>query len=186
MRKLKVSSFVSIDGVTEEPMAIAAGYFDAECRKHARDLLGGVEYFLLGRVSYEMLEGMWSKVKGDPYVDELNAMKKLVASRTRKDVGWNGRLLGADVGGALAEIKRQPGGDILKYGVGNLDRTLLEHRLVDEYHLWIMPRAVGKGKRAFEDVSPQLVTLELTGTRRFPNGVVVLSYACATSQGEAQ
>lgn len=169
MRKLKVSSFVSLDGVTENPQAISEGYFDDEARKYAFELLDNVEYFLAGRVSYEVFRAMWETMKGNPYVDKLTAMKKIVASRKQPDVVT-----------AIREIKAQTGGAIMKYGVTSLDRVLLEHGLVDEYNLWIFPRVVGKGRRAFEDVNPGLVKLSLTGSRRFSNGVMVLSYACAT------
>ncbi|WP_246689075.1 dihydrofolate reductase family protein [Mesorhizobium sp. WSM4310] len=107
-------------------------------------------------------------------MDRINGMKKLVASTTLKSVGWNATLLDGDVAESLAALKRQPGGDILKYGVSQLDRTLLCAGLVDEYHLSIVPTRVGHGKRAFEDVGS--ISLDLAGTHRFDNGVVTLTY----------
>lgn len=64
----------------------------------------------------------------------------------------------------------------MKYGTTQLDQTLLASRLVDEYHLWIMPLCVGGGKRAFADVDPSLVNLQLFETHSFTNGAVTLSY----------
>ncbi|MER8534131.1 dihydrofolate reductase family protein [Mesorhizobium sp. M1005] len=81
-----------------------------------------------------------------------------------------------DIAAEIARIKRQAGGNILKYGVSNLDQTLLANRLVDEYQLSIVPTRVGHGKRAFQDVDPSLVRLELIDTHRFKNGVITLTY----------
>lgn len=51
MRKLVVSSFVSLDGVIESPMTCASQYFDEECKQYALRTLDNVGYFLLGRVA---------------------------------------------------------------------------------------------------------------------------------------
>lgn len=51
MRKLIVSSFVSLDGVIESPLTWASRYFDDECRQYALRKLDNVEYFLLGRIA---------------------------------------------------------------------------------------------------------------------------------------
>lgn len=176
MRKLVVSSFVSLDGVVESPMTWASRYFDDECSRYALEKLGNVEYFLLGRVAYETFSPVWSQVKGNPYMDRINGLKKLVASKTIKDCSWNATLIAGDVSTELRAIKHQSGGDMMKYGITQLDQTLLASRLVDEYHLWIMPLCVGEGKRAFADVDPSLVNLQLFATHTFKNGVVTLSY----------
>ena len=47
--------------------------------------------------------------------------------------------LGADVAGELAAIKQQGDGYLLKYGTGPLDKTLIEHGLVDEFRIWVVP-----------------------------------------------
>ena len=137
---------------------------------------GEAEFFLLGRATYEMFSARWPQIKGSKYMDRMNGLKKLVASRTLKEVGWNALLIKGDVAAEIADIKQQPGGDILKYGVSNLDQTLLANKLVDEYQLSVVPTRVGHGKRAFQDVDPSLVKLELVDTHRFRNGVITLTY----------
>jgi dihydrofolate reductase len=176
MRKLMVSSFVSLDGVIEAPMKWIGPYFGDECKEYAYQKLTDVELFLLGRVTYEMFSGTWPQIKGDPYIDRINGMKKLVASRTLKQVTWNASLIDGDVATKLAEVKREPGGNIMKYGISELDRTLVANTLVDEYHIWVLPTRVGQGKRAFEDIDPSLLKLDLVDTHRFANGVVILNY----------
>jgi RNA polymerase sigma factor (sigma-70 family) len=109
---------------------------------------------------------------------------------TLDDVAWSASVFKADVAEELAALKSQDGGHIMKYGVTALDRTLLDHKLVDEYDLWIMPTLVGQGKRAFADIDADKLDLELVRTHRFANGVMALTYhpryeaAVATSSDE--
>jgi dihydrofolate reductase len=91
-------------------------------------------------------------------------------------MAWNASLIKGDVAAELAKIKQQPGGNIVKYGITNLDRTLLAAGLVDEYQIWVIPKVIGEGERAFEDVDHELVRLKLVDTHRFKNGVMVLTY----------
>jgi dihydrofolate reductase len=177
MSKLIVSSFVSLDGAVEDPMTWAHPFFDEEAAQYAQAKLEQVDYFLLGRVAYETFFAAWPKVKGNPYIEHINDMKKLVASNSLRHVGWNGELISGNVAERLREIKATSTGGIIKYGVTNLDQTLLSSRLVDEYHLWIMPVCVSAGKRAFANVDPALIDFELSSTHTMGNGVVVLRYA---------
>jgi dihydrofolate reductase len=177
MRKLIVSSFVSLDGVIESPMTWTSPFFDAESKGYAYRQLADVEWFLLGRVRYDVFSARWPQIKGDKYFDRINGLKKLVASTTLKDVTWNAAVISGDVAATLRSLKEQGGGTIMKYGVSQLDTTLLANKLVDEYRLWIVPTVVRQGKRAFEDVGPSLPKLDLVDVRRFNNGSAILRYS---------
>jgi dihydrofolate reductase len=177
MSKLIVSSFVSLDGVIESPMTWTSPFFDDESKEYAYQQLADVEFFLLGRVTYDAFSARWPQIKGDKYFDRINSLKKLVASTTLKDVTWNASVISGEVGATLRALKEQSGGTIMKYGVSQLDRTLLANKLVDEYGLWIVPTVVRKGKRAFEDVGPSLPKLDLVDVRRFNNGSAILRYS---------
>jgi dihydrofolate reductase len=176
VRKLLVSSFVSLDGVVESPMTWGSRFFDDECREYAHRKLDDVEFFLLGRKAYEAFVPAWPTVTGNAYIDRINALKKLVVSTTLHEVKWNASLLKGNVAKELVALKSQAGGHVLKYGVTALDRTLSDNGLVDEYDLWIMPTRVGQGKRAFANVDGDKLNLGLIGTHEFGNGVVVLKY----------
>lgn len=64
----------------------------------------------------------------------------------------------------------------MKYGTGPLDATLMEHRLIDEFHLFLTPVAVGRGQHLFAglETGPHLRLVDIT---RFASGVVVLVYS---------
>jgi dihydrofolate reductase len=54
-------------------------------------------------------------------------------------------LIEGDVPEAVAELKQQPGQDLIIYGCHDLMHILLEHDLIDEYRLWVYPVVLGKG-----------------------------------------
>ncbi|WP_064684269.1 dihydrofolate reductase family protein [Rhizobium bangladeshense] len=184
MRKLIVGSFVSLDGIIESPMAWASPFFSDEAVEDAYQKAGEADYFLLGRKTYEMFAARWPALTGK-YMDRMNGLKKLVVSNTLVDARWNASILSGDIVGKLRALKSQEGGNLLKYGISELDRTLLENGLVDAYELSIIPTRVGAGKRAFEDVPPELVDFDLAGLRSFRNGVVVMTYVPKSGQGNA-
>ena len=173
MRKLIESTFVTLNGVIQAPERWSGPYWDDEHYRYAHDLLFAADALLLGRVTYEGFAASWPSRSGDDFTDRINRMPKYVASRTLKDTTWNATLIGGDVADEVATLKQQPGQTILKYGTGDLDRTLMAHELVDEFHFWLFPVAVGTGQRLFEGMDAQL---ELAGTTRFKSGIVVMVY----------
>jgi len=176
MRKLIVSSFISLDGVIESPMTWTMPFFDDESKEYAYKQLADVEFLLLGRVTYELFSARWPQIKGDKYFDRINGLKKLVASTTLKEVTWNASVIRGEAAATLRALKEQDGGTIMKYGISQLDGTLLANTLVDEYALWIVPTVVHQGKRAFEDIGSSLPKLDLVDVRRFNSGSAILRY----------
>jgi dihydrofolate reductase len=139
--------------------------------------LNNYDAFVMGRVTYEKLFAHWARIAGDPYTDRINAMPKYVASRSLTEVGPDVTLLGSEAARALAELKEQPGKDLIKYGTGRFDETLVRERLIDELHLWYSPVVVGAGQRLFENVDTSSLDLRLIDERRLRNGSVMLAYA---------
>jgi len=175
MRKLVESSIVSLDGVVGAPWEWTGPLFDAEVKDYSRRQLARYDAFLLGRWTYEKLGGSWSQIRGEAYFDTINAMPKYVASTTLDQLSWHATRLDGDLVEAVAELKARPGRDLVKYGPG-LDRTLVAHGLVDEFHFLLMPVVVGAGPHLLEGVDTGGRGLELVDTTRFGNGVLALTY----------
>lgn len=175
MRKLVESSIVSLDGVVGAPWEWATPLFDAEVKDYSRRQLARYDAFLLGRGTYEKLGGSWSAIEGDDYFDTINAMPKYVASTTLERPTWNATRLEGGLVEEVTRLKAQPGRDLVKYGPG-LDRTLVAHDLVDEFHVLLMPVVAGTGPHLFEGVDTAGRALELVDTTRFGNGVLALTY----------
>lgn len=179
MRKLIGVTHVSIGGEIGDP-SWAAPYLDDEHNDYAKRLLFAADALLLGRRTYEGLSVAYQAMADDAeapneFVDRMNSIPKFVASRTLHSATWNATVIDGDVVQRVAELKDEPGGDLVKYGTGPLDTVLMAHGLIDEFHLLLTPVAVGRGVHLFEDVegAPQLQLADVT---RFANGVLVLVY----------
>jgi dihydrofolate reductase len=175
MRKLAEWTFVSLDGVIDSPDKWARPYLDDEHHRYARALIDDADALLLGRKTYEGFLDFWPKQTGE-IAARLNERPKYVASRTLTPgrAGWNATVLDGVVADAVASLKAESGRNILKFGTGEVDRTLLEHGLLDELYLSKAPVAVGRGERLLEGIE---ATFELLEAITFGSGIVVLKYA---------
>jgi dihydrofolate reductase len=158
--------------------------YDDAMGVYENDLVNSADTLLLGRVTYESFAGSWPHVPDNPtasegektYARRLNAMRKVVFSRTLDRVEWNNSTLLKEVTPeAIEQLKREPGRDMLIYGSASLVRTLTDLGLIDEYQLLVHPVILGSGKPLFHDLKEQ-VKLKLVNTKTHPSGVVVLSY----------
>lgn len=183
MRKLTVFNHVSLDGYFVD----AKGRMDwahksdpewsAFVASNARDA-GGVLVF--GRITYDMMSSFWPSPLAqqlDPVVAAgMNAAEKLVFSRSMKKASWNNtRLFKRGLTQEIARLKAGPGKDLVVMGSGTIVAQLAAAGLVDSYQLVVNPLVLGKGRTLFEGVKKP-IALELTGSRCFRNGNVVLSY----------
>ena len=175
MRKLVESTFVTLDGSISDPQTWSPPYWDEEHAAYASRLLFAADALVLGRATYEEFAAAWPSRSGDAYTDRINEMPKHVASRTLRETTWNATLLDGNAAEAIARLKGEEGGDLLKFGTGELDRTLLEHGLLDELHLWVFPVLAGGGQRLIEGIP--VTHLTLVDTTRFASGIVVNTYA---------
>ena len=173
MRKLVESTFMTLDGVISRPQDWSPPYWDDEHTGYAEKLLAPADALLLGRDTYEVFSASWPGRPGE-YAEKINTMPKYVASRTLSETTWNASLIEGDTAAGIASLKEQEGGDILKFGTGELDRALIGHKLVDELHFWVFPVVAGKGDRLLDGLD--LTTLKLVDTSRFQSGIVVLVY----------
>jgi dihydrofolate reductase len=180
MRKLIESNHVSLGGeVGSNEWAFP--YLDEDHNAYATELLFGADMLLLGRKTYEGLSAAYPTMpKGEPgvpddFVDRMNAIPKYVASTTLRETTWNATVISGDVASFVADLKQQPGGNIVKYGNGPLDATLMQHGLIDEFHLLVTPVAAGRGQHLFEEIDGA-PALELLDVKPFRSGVVLLTY----------
>jgi len=186
MRKLIEMVHVTLGG-EQGTNDWAKPYLDDEHLAYASALLNEADTLLLGRATFEGLSTAYSAMAEhtsdlpsdfDRFVARMNLLPKLVASTVLQgsvDLPWNATVIDGDVAERIADLKQEPGGTILKYGDGPLGATLAKHQLIDEYHLFLTPVAIGTGRHLFADIdwAPQLTLLHLT---RFASGVVVLVY----------
>jgi dihydrofolate reductase len=184
MRKLSVSTLVSLDGVIQDPGGFgeqdyggwANPYFTDDMQAESLRHLRASDYFLIGRRTYQLLVKAWGDIKHGAYMQRMNEIPKLVASTTLTGpLEWNATLLDGDVAEAVAQLRQQSGGDIEVYGSPTLVQTLMKHDLIDEYRIAVHPVVLGHGTTLFPQNGVS-ATLQLTSARTLDTGVVNLTY----------
>jgi dihydrofolate reductase len=136
---------------------------------------------LLGRFTYETLQGYWPKAEGK-LADRLNELPKYVVSSTLTDPAWNATVLGDDWPEEVARLRKELDGDIVVYGSRRLSQALIEMGLVDELRLMVAPVVLGSGARLFAETQDK-IPLRLVESRPLGGGVVNMIYAPAVADG---
>lgn len=200
MRKLVVSVFISLDGVTQSPGApgedTSGGfrfggwivpYADEAIGQNLQDLLSQPFELLLGRFTYDIFAAYWPRVPADsdsrPIADLFNNVPKHVATHRSGTLEWqHSRALEGDLVTAIRVLKNQEGADLLTFGSGDMVRQLLAAGLVDELRLLIYPVMLGRGKRLFGD-DALASAFTLAHSMSTPGGVLITRYV---RNGEVQ
>jgi dihydrofolate reductase len=166
MRKLIVSTFLSLDGVMQAPGGPgeddgdgfthggwSVHYWDETMGQFMGEAMGREPFDLvLGRKTYDIFAAYWPHASDDDGAKPLNDATKYVASRGRPKLEWSKSILiENDAAAGIAALKEQDGPELQVHGSGNLIQTLLRHNLVDEYRLWLFPLIIGSGKRLFSE-----------------------------------
>lgn len=186
MRRVIVSEFVTLGGVIEAPgheehrdgrNAWALRGASEDQLKFKTEELFSADALLLGRLTFEIFAAFWPSAPGGAaFADRMNGLKKYVVSRTPKEAAWkNTVILRGDVAEEVSKLRHESGRDILVHGSAELVDLLLQHDLIDELRLMVLPVVLGSGKRLFKEES-DTSHLQLVGTRALSSGVVLLSY----------
>ena len=196
MHKLIVSNAMSLDGYYEGPGKNVMALFDYRWEyptdesfdAYNAERLRAADTLLLGGVSYDGFKSFWPSVADDsnatPIQREIsrlnNAIDKVVISdslTSEETAPWHNTYIirRAEAHAQIAELKGQPGKDILVFGSHTLWRDLLAHDLVDELHLMIGPVVLGAGTPVFD--GPPKASLLLIDTRTWDgSGNVLVQY----------
>jgi dihydrofolate reductase len=192
MRKLIVSTFLTLDGVMQAPGGpeedpsggFAHGgwsvHFWDDRMRDVMDRAFGVPFdLLLGRRTYEIFAAYWPNAPEEAGSKPLNEATKYVASRSRAELPWGPSVLvEGDAATGVADLKRGDGPELQVHGSGNLIQTLMRSGLVDEYRLWTFPVTLGSGKRLFADGTVP-AALKLVDSTVSTTGVVIGTYVPA-------
>jgi len=154
---------------------------DGEWRRFMADNTAAGGVLMFGRVTYDLMSSWWptpAAAKAMPEIArQMNAMPKLVASRTLSSALWsNTTLIKCDLIGTVRRMKAESGPDITILGSGSIVTQLAAAQLVDTIEVAVTPIALGAGKNFLAGL-PLPLPLTLARTRVFDNGSVVLCYA---------
>ena len=189
MRKLIVSTFVTLDGVMQAPGGPeeddsggfthggwSVNYWDDMMGQVMGEAMSSPFDLLLGRRTYDIFAAYWPHVSEEPGAKPLNDATKYVTSRSHRVLEWGPSvLLEGDAADGVAALKKEDGQELQVHGSGNLIQTLIRHGLVDEYRLWVFPVVIGSGKRLFADGTIP-AGLTLSDSKVSTTGVVIGTY----------
>ena len=185
MRKIIVTMWVTLDGFiagSNEEMDWVM--VDDEMGKYEDDMVSSADTLILGRVTYESFAGAWPHVPENPsaskgeveYAHKVNAMRKIVFSKTLQKAEWNNSTLMKEiVPKEIEKLKQEPGRDMVIYGSASIVQQLTNLGFIDEYQLLVHPVVLGGGKPLFKGINDR-GNLKLIKTRTFSSGVVGLHY----------
>lgn len=189
MRKIIVTTFVTMDGVLQAPGGPEedpsngfkwggwiSNYWDELMQEAMGAILSEPYDLLLGRRTYEIFAAYWPFMKDHPIGDAYNSIHKYAVSSKEMDLSWqNSTLITGDVVAALRQLKKQEGPALLVNGSSKLLQTLLANGLVDHLHIWTFPITIGKGKRLFAEGTPP-GNWKVLDTKISTTGVIIASY----------
>jgi dihydrofolate reductase len=151
-----VIEFITLDGIVSDPDGSDGTPAGGWAFRHGPGTVAGDKFrlgstldngvLLLGRRTWQLFSRLWPG-RDTPFAARMNAVPKLVASRTLSDASaWaNSEVIDGD---AVDAVKREQR-DVIITGSLSIVRALAAADLVDEYRLLTFPTILGTGERLF-------------------------------------
>jgi dihydrofolate reductase len=185
MRKLILIAHTSLDGFVANPNG-GLDWFDAseENLQFVFEISKEGDAALLGRLSYELINGWWPTAADRPnatkgeiaYSNWYNAATKIVVSKTLSGSDLeNTIVISENISDEMSKMKRQPGNDIIIFGSPSVFQSLIQYDLIDVYWIFVNPIIFGQGIPLFADIKNK-TNLKLISVKQFTNGEVALNY----------
>ena len=185
MRKIIVTTNVTLDGVMQAPMGSeedTSGAFkyggwsapnaDAISGNAVQKEMNQNADYLLGRKTFEIFASFWpAHARMWP---GINDGTKYILSKTIKNSDWKNTVFLESLED-IQQLKISEGSDIQVWGSSKLIQLLLKNDLVDELRLKIYPLTLGPGKKLFDD-GPIPAAFRFTESIVTTTGVIIASY----------
>lgn len=172
-----VIEFITLDGIVSDPDGSRGTPAGGWAFRHGPEEVAGDKFrlgstldqgvLLLGRETWQLFSRLWPS-RTDPFSARMNAVPKLVASRTLTDTSAASAWANSQVvKGELTDAVRQEPRDVIVTGSLSVVRALMASGLIDEYRLLTFPTALGTGDRLFPAGGPpaylELLSAEKVG-----------------------
>jgi dihydrofolate reductase len=190
MRKLMMKMSMSADGFVSGANGANDWVFktgDEESKARSLAAVHEAGLIIMGRKSFEKLALYWP-TSTDPFAAPMNEIPKAVFTKkgfagippgtdqSPAAASWAGaRVIDGDLAEGIRELKAGSGKPILAIGGAGFMRSLITTGLIDEYHLFVHPVALGSGLPIFTDLAIPLY-LKLVDVKAFPGGVIAKHY----------
>ena len=179
MRKFKLQTQVTVDGYMGGPngeMDWMQFPWSDDLMAYVAALTEPVDLIVLGRKLAEGFIPHWAtqpEYETQAAIDFMNNTPKVVITDSLTESPWENTVVaGGDLAETVAQLKAQPGGDIIAYGGSTLVTSLVAEGLLDELHLIVNPTAIGAGLPVF--AAGAYAKFDLVAAQRFDCGMLAL------------
>lgn len=176
---------MTVDGYIAGPngeMDFLVWDWDDELKQYVTELTEPVDCIVLGRKLAQGFIPHWASVAANPDHLEYTAGRKfsdthkVVFTKSLDRSDWDNTVLAkGNLVDEITTLKMQDGKDIIAYGGAAFVSALIKQGLIDEFHLFINPTAIGDGMTIFKDLDRKQ-GLTLVKSTSFDCGIVVLNY----------
>ncbi len=185
MRKLKLQMQVSLDGFAstgpnDEQKWVTWALEDIY--DYVLELFDSVDTIIIGRKLAVDYIPYWEEVATNPadpmhaFAERIVAAKKVIFTKTLEQSDWdNTKLAKGDLVEEINALKSQEGKDIIVYGGTSFVSELIREGLIDEFHFFVNPVAIGHGESVFSKLDT-FRNFKLTQCIAKPSGIVLLQY----------
>ena len=188
MRKLKLQMQMTINGYVAQPNGKNDWMTwnpDDELIAFMNSLIDSSDTLLLGRKFAEGFINFWEnaldKNPVPPFAKKIVDIPKVVFTKTLDKSTWNNTTLAkGNLAEEIANLKKQSrslsgGKDIIVYGGAGFVSSLIKEGLIDEYHLFVNPTAIGNGMTIFKSLD-RTQKFSVIQSKLYSCGINVLSY----------
>jgi dihydrofolate reductase len=156
-----VIEFITLDGIVTDPDGSGGTPAGGWAFRHSPEAVAGDKFrlgsvldegvLLLGRKTWELFSRIWPG-RDDPFSARMNAVPKLVATRTLTGTSaWaNSQAVDGDI---IDAVKRQRR-DVIITGSLSIVHTLMANDLIDEYRLLTFPQSSAPASGCFPLARP--------------------------------
>jgi dihydrofolate reductase len=156
--------------------------WDDRLKNYVFELTEPVDTIILGRKMTDGFVSYWSDIMTKPddpsydFAKKMIEIPKVVFTKTLKKSQWvNTTLAKGDLTDEIMRLKSEKGRDIIVYGGATFDSSLIKAGLIDEFHLFINPVAIGSGMAIFKGIN-EIQKFTLVKFTPFDCGIVELQY----------
>jgi dihydrofolate reductase len=185
MRKLKLQMQVSLDGFNStgpnDEQKWVTWAWD-EIKQYVFDLADSTDTEIIGRKLAVDYIPYWLDTftkPEDPMYEVAKrfvAKKRIIFTKTLEKCEWdNTELAKGNLKDEINKLKNQSGKDIIVYGGSSFVSALVKENLIDEYHLFVNPIALGRGVPIFDQLE-NWQQLKLKKSITCDSGIVILHY----------
>ncbi|MFK7920888.1 MAG: dihydrofolate reductase family protein [Bacteroidia bacterium] len=128
-----------------------------------------VDTYIVGRKTYSKVMDM---INAFPQAEQYDCY---ILTRQELPNQENLTFYNGDIVELIAQIRQKEGGNIYCDGGAEIVRLFMEHDLIDEYIISVIPTILGKGTRLFSG-DTQSLQIKFVSEKHYDTGLVQLHY----------